>query len=240
MAHLADGFLTLSPATVEPVRHEFRRLRNKPAGFAWHPVYTRSTDLPDRIYCRQEVGVSREETLFVFLGMIRPYKGIRELIERFCKAADCQSRLLVAGHCENPSEIAMLSRMATGDPRVILSIGGLDDDSYARLLVASDAVVLPYREYLHSGSIIHALSYARPVITSSTLFSDALSSAVGAEWVQTYSGELPEETFNAFRAATGTPDLALLAPERIGSAAKALYLHITGRAESADRLAALR
>ncbi len=77
IAKLADGFMTLSPATIAIVRRTFPRLAGKPTAFAWHPAYPRLADIPARAICREALVVGDGESLLVFLGLIRPYKASR-------------------------------------------------------------------------------------------------------------------------------------------------------------------
>lgn len=224
VARLADGFMTLSPATVPIVRNAFPGLAGKPAGFAWHPAYPRLPDLPDRASCRAALGVGEGESLVAFLGLVRPYKGVEELIAAFRKRAPDHARLLIAGSCETSALAAALQSLAGGDRRIRLSFGRLDEQDFAEHLVAADAVALPYRRYLHSGSIVHALSYGRPVITPAAPFADALAELLGGQWVRTYPGsEIPGDAFDALPRGSGAPDIGMLDPAHMGEAARRLY-----------------
>ena len=50
-------------------------------------------------------------------------------------------------------------------------------------------MVAPFRRYLHSGSIVHALSAGRPVLTPATPFATSLAAELGRpDWLQTYAG----------------------------------------------------
>ena len=52
-------------------------------------------------------------------------------------------------------------------------------------------MVAPFRRYLHSGSIVHALSAGRPVLTPATPFALSLAAELGRpDWLQTYAGPL--------------------------------------------------
>lgn len=233
VGRLADGFMTLSPATVPIVRSSFAGLRGKPAAFAWHPAYPRLRVLPDRSATRAALGVGKNETLTAFLGLIRPYKGVGELITAFRLKAANHARLLVAGHCEDSAAREMLETTCAGDPRVILAIGRLSDEDFAGYLLAADRIALPYRQYLHSGSIIHALSYERPVLTPAAPFAEALAERLGHTWLRTYSEEdIPADAFDSFSVDETRPDLTLLDPSHIGIAAIRLYRQLLRPSEA--------
>lgn len=233
VARLADGFMTLSPATVPIVRDTIPGLGRKPAAHAWHPAYARLGGLPDRAQTRAALGIGPDETLTAFLGLIRPYKGVDELIRSFRESAGAGSRLLLAGHCEDPGQRAALEASVAGDPRIMLRIGRLSDEDFASYLTAADRIALPYRQYLHSGSIIHALSYARAVITPDAPFAEALAEQIGREWVLTYKdGRIPGDAFHGPAAPEAVPDLAALDPAKIGAAAARLYRQLLRPSEA--------
>lgn len=227
IARLADGFMTLSPATLPEVRSAFPGLRGKPAAQAWHPAYPRLAGLRDRASCRAVLGVGPGEVLVAFLGLIRPYKGVDALIAAFRSKAPPQARLLIAGDCETPSVVEEIRSLVAGDDRITLSFGRLSETAFAEHLVAADAVALPYRRYLHSGSIIHALSYARPVITPAAPFADALADLFGTQWVRTYeNGRFPANAFDGLPPDGTSLDIRMLDPANIGAEARRLYLQL--------------
>jgi beta-1,4-mannosyltransferase len=223
VARLADGFMTLSPATVPVVRARIKSLAGKPFAAAWHPAYPRHSGLPSRTHCRRELGIEHDQRLFVMPGLLRRYKGAEELINAFSATAPADARLLIAGKCDDDALALTLCDMASRDDRIMLAIERFGDDAFARLLVAADAVILPYRSYLHAGSIIHALSYARPVITPASPFATGLADALGTQWVRTFDGQIPAHAFDGTDLPTGAPDLHLLNPACMGEAAVRLY-----------------
>ena len=67
---------------------------------------------------------------------------------------------------------------------------------------------MPAGDYLHSGSLVDALSLGAPVIAASTPFSRGLKRDVGDQWVHLYEGDLTASDLN-FARPQGRPDLAL-------------------------------
>jgi beta-1,4-mannosyltransferase len=223
VSKLADGFMTLSPATVPIVQASIRPLRGKPFAAAWHPAYPRLPDLPNRSDCRRLLAVAPDQRLFIMPGLLRRYKGAEELVTAFSATAPAEARLLIAGKCDDDALAATLRDMASRDDRITLEIKRFSDEAFARLLVAADAVILPYRNYLHAGSIIHALSYARPVITPASPFATGLADAVGVQWVRTFDGIIPAHAFDGTDLPTGELEVGLLDPDRMGERAASLY-----------------
>lgn len=113
---------------------------------------------------RRRLGMPEEATVLLFIGAVRAYKGIDELLAAFGGLADPQSRLVVAGKPHSAELAADLEAAATADPRIILRLGFVPDAEIAVLLGAADAVVTPFRSVLTSGSVILAMSYGRALV----------------------------------------------------------------------------
>jgi glycosyltransferase involved in cell wall biosynthesis len=132
-----------------------------------HGNYVRqyAVDL-DRDEARAALDLESAGSVFAFVGSIRGYKGVGELVEAFSGASDLgpEARLLVCGR-PLPSRIGReLEQAAAADPRIRLRLERIPEADLSRILRAADAVVLPFRDILTSGSAILALSHGRPVI----------------------------------------------------------------------------
>ena len=223
---LADGFMALSPATVDVVRAGIPGLRRKPATFGWMPAYQQSASSGAEV--RARLGVRPDTRLFGFFGQVRPYKGIESLIAAFrdTELAEADLALVVAGTSPDDDYLHSLGMAAAGDPRIRFVDRRLSDAEYGAYQRAADVVVLPFARYLHSSSILHALSDGRPVLTPDTPFAYALSGAVGCDWVQLYSGALNAYTLLQARAPEGRPRLDQFTAEALAKRALAFYLTV--------------
>ena len=146
-----------------------------------------------RAEARRVLGINEEPTLLASVGQIRPYKNLSGLIDAVRELADPQLVLGVAGRPDSESSAELLRKSAGADPRVLLELRRLDDTRMAAWLRAADAVVLPYRRILNSGSAVLALSAGRPVIAPAIGAMPELARSAGAEWVHLYEGELTPE-----------------------------------------------
>ena len=118
-----------------------------------------------RALARASFGLRAETFVYGFVGSCKPYKGLEELISAFAtQPGDCT--LLIAGHFQSEKYAAEIHRRVASLPadRVILIPRFLDDDEIQRHVVALDALVLPFREVLTSGSLILGLSVGTPVV----------------------------------------------------------------------------
>jgi glycosyltransferase involved in cell wall biosynthesis len=132
-----------------------------------HGSYVRQYDVDaDRAAARAALGLGEAGTVFAFVGSIRGYKNVGELLEAFGRVDTLgpDARLLICGK-PLPKKIGrQLEQLAALDPRIVLRLDRLSEAELSQVLRAADAAVLPFRDILTSGSAILALSHGRPVI----------------------------------------------------------------------------
>jgi glycosyltransferase involved in cell wall biosynthesis len=121
-------------------------------------------DTFDRESARAALDIATDHRVFLFLGQIRRYKGVVELIDTFRTLERDDIRLVIAGKLDHPSLAEALDKHARRDPRVLLLPGLVPDDRMQVFLRAADVMVLPYRDVLTSGSAILGMTFGLPVI----------------------------------------------------------------------------
>lgn len=124
-------------------------------------------DTIDRATARERLGLPPDARVFLFVGALREYKGTEELIEAFRSVTEPNARLIIAGMPNGDSVAESLGRAAAADPRISLRLEFVPPEELQVYLRACNAVVLPFRAILTSGSAILALSFDRPVIAPS-------------------------------------------------------------------------
>ncbi len=113
---------------------------------------------------RLRLGLSPHQKVLLFLGQIRPYKGVEELIAAFRQLQGEEYALLIAGNPQDADYAASIEAAARGDPRIRLRLGYVPDEELHRYLLAADADVLPYREVTTSGAALLAFSFGLPIV----------------------------------------------------------------------------
>jgi beta-1,4-mannosyltransferase len=113
---------------------------------------------------RRRLGVDGDRFVFLFLGSLRPYKGIEELLESFALVPEPRKQLLVAGHASDEGYLEEVRRRAAASPGVRLEARFIADDELQFFFNAADAVVLPFREVLTSASLVLAMGFGRMVV----------------------------------------------------------------------------
>lgn len=227
LARQVDGFITLSPGTVDQVRAALPALAAKPTVGLWHPAYPDADLPPDaRVAARAALGWTEAQHVLGYCGQIRPYKGVEELLVTFRKTTRPDLRLLLAGRPGTVGFADWLRRVAADDSRIVLRLEDLSPAAFRAALVSCNTVVAPLRDYLHSGSIIHALSAARPVLTPATPFADSLRDLLGPDWVRTHDGPLTPSLLEAqvgLPTGLAGPDLSAMAAAKVGRAAAGFF-----------------
>jgi glycosyltransferase involved in cell wall biosynthesis len=139
---------------------ERERIRVVPHG---HYV-GRYPDHVTRAEARARLGLPDDARVVAFVGWVREYKGVAELIEDFARVDEPSLRLVVAGRAVDEAYAARLHGLAATDPRVRLELGFVPDEELQVYLRAADVVAAPFLEIFTSGSVLLAMSFGRAVI----------------------------------------------------------------------------
>jgi len=117
-----------------------------------------------RSVARERLGFQDEHIVFLYIGQIRPYKGVPLLIDTFLNLQDSRARLLIAGKPATDQLKEEIEEGAQRDPRIVLRLTFIPHNEIQLYLNAADVVVLPYQDILTSGAAILAISFGCPVI----------------------------------------------------------------------------
>jgi beta-1,4-mannosyltransferase len=186
----------------------------------WFEQYPKAATVPGRI---------------VFFGLVRPYKGVEDLIAAFADVRVEGVTLQVSGRPLNAETATELAGLAASDPRVGLDLRFLEESELVALVSSAELVVLPYREMYNSGSLLAALSLGKPVLVPQAPVNELVATEVGAEWVMTYPGSISadiiESALGKVRAlpATGRPNLELREWDLTGRQHVSAYRRALGR-----------
>jgi len=120
----------------------------------------------DRTNTRGKLGISNSKFVILFLGGIRPYKGVLELIEAFKKLSENDTRveLVIAGRPLSSEFSSAIKAKIGGSKGIHYKPGFVPEDEVQVYMNACDVVVFPYREILTSGAVILAMSFGKPCI----------------------------------------------------------------------------
>lgn len=124
----------------------------------------------DRHQAREALGLPIDSSVVLFFGSIRPYKGLRTLLEAFAAASKNinDALLVIAGRPWEPWEPyrARIEQLGLAE-RVRLFLRYIPTDEVRPFFVASDVVALPYQDFHgQSGVAMSAIGLERPMLTS--------------------------------------------------------------------------
>ena len=177
----------------------------------------------------------------VNFGLIRPYKGVAELVTAFHSSADPQLRLAVIGRPSTPELESEIRSLAAGDDRIRLSLEHIDDTDLAGEVRGSTLVILPHHNMHNSSSLLLALSLDRPALVPRTEVTEEVQREVGPGWVYLYDGEINTKVIESSVAASQTeprslsPDLSNRNWDRVADAHVAVFTRALAKVRSSSR-----
>jgi len=138
-----------------------------------HPVYdfgAPGRPRPDRAQARARLGLPVAARLVLCFGFIKPYKGVRHLIEAapaLKQRFGAELRILVVGdiYGDRRPYFDLVERLGVGDTLRIID-GFVPDETVEAYFCAADLVVLPYVSATQSGIVQIAYNYDTPVVTT--------------------------------------------------------------------------
>ena len=155
-----DAFVVLS----EAVQKDVLLLKpNAKVALMAHPPYEGEANTLDIHEARLQLGLAANKKTLLFFGLIRPYKGLSELIAAFALLDDSY-QLLIAGEVYGDAQIyrSALEKLPNSNWKFVNRY--LPDAEVDTYFAAADLVVLPYLNATQSGIRALALSQKRAVL----------------------------------------------------------------------------
>lgn len=137
-------------------------------------------------------------------GLIRPYKGIEELLSVFCHLDAVYLTLRIVGKTQSEEMSNHILLACQNDRRVIAVLQFVSDEEMATEIGRAQFIVLPYREMHNSGIALLSLSLNRPILVPRNASTDALAREVGDQWVLRFDAPLTDQALTAAELATRT------------------------------------
>jgi len=163
MFRLADAVHVHDDGTAQALQQQWR-----PRGRVWvipHGHYVSAyPNACTRQQARERLGLDARTFVYLSLGVVRPYKGIEELLVAFAQLDCPDATLIVAGRVHTPDYAARVRALAERDSRVQLHLGHVPGEELQFFFGACDICVLPYRQVTTSGAALLSFSFGVPVI----------------------------------------------------------------------------
>lgn len=116
---------------------------------------------------REFLHINKQEYVFLFLGQLKLYKGIDDLLEVFSKLSQHNKNctLVIAGKVYEDSLYDVInSYKYTFDNSLKLYLRHIKDDEIQYFMNAADIIVYPCKRITNSGSVLLALSFGKAII----------------------------------------------------------------------------
>ena len=131
-----------------------------------HGSYAGQVELVDSVEARRRLGIPEDKFAVLMLGPNRWNKGVRAYLEVISRLPDGYVGV-VAGTCPDSQILNLIQEYKERFPdKFILDVRRLSVGEVAEHYAASDILLMPFEAITTSGTVIEALSYSRPVITT--------------------------------------------------------------------------
>ncbi len=162
----SDAFIAMSRSVLE----DLRQFTDTPrAQYIPHPIYDNFGELVSKEEARKWLGVTQEEKLLLFFGIIRKYKGLDLLIEAMAdpRIRDQQIRLIVAGeyYADQSYYEDLIDQHQVRDS-LILKPEFISNEEVKYYFCGADMVVQPYKTATQSGISQMAYHFERPMLVT--------------------------------------------------------------------------
>lgn len=113
---------------------------------------------------RRWLGLSANAFVYLFLGQIRRYKGIEDLVAAFGRLAGDACQLVIAGNVHDPAYAQSLAQTARESTGIHIWFQYVPDSEVQYFMNGCDVCVLPYHSVTTSGAAVLAFSFGRPIV----------------------------------------------------------------------------
>jgi glycosyltransferase involved in cell wall biosynthesis len=120
---------------------------------------------------RRSLGLDDSAFVVLFFGLIRPYKGVLDLVRAHKQLGLKEVTLLIVGssvmhHKECVDYMEEIRRAIGSRENVKLIFEFIEDDRIQVVMGASDIVAFPYRDIMTSGALVMAMNFGKPCIAA--------------------------------------------------------------------------
>ena len=168
VAELADSIHIHDYQSLDEI-NEYDIPRHKVVEFPHGHYLGVYSDFITRKESRSILGLSDDDDVCLFLGQVRKYKGVDELVTAFraVRQERPKLKLLIVGSSHYDPLASQDVPLSADEKRAILMHGNFLEPNQLQIFYrAADFSVLPYRKVLTSGSLMLSLSFRTPVAVS--------------------------------------------------------------------------
>lgn len=224
-----NGFITMNKMGLELIKKNVKCVNKQKIIFIAHPHFKNYyLNTLSKEEARSKLKIPSDKFVFLFLGLIKPYKNLPALIDSFDSLKAEKKLLLIAGKLSRG--LQYLDKILEGTPGIVFYDAFVKNDDLQIFFNAADVVVSPYRKVFNSGSVFLNLSFNKPTLAPNIGAFPELKLRFGSQWIKTYeediSAEILEKTMNEVIEENNElirPDLEEFDPEVVAAKTLAFY-----------------
>lgn len=116
---------------------------------------------------RRKLNIDTKKKVFLYFGAVRHYKGIFKLIKEFKHNGKLKEAVLLLAGKPFYKEIERdIMNMVQDEENIRPYLFFIQDEDIQLFMNAADIAIFPYEDILTSGSVMLAMSFAKPIIVS--------------------------------------------------------------------------
>jgi glycosyltransferase involved in cell wall biosynthesis len=164
--NIVDGVVSLSKSNELKLQHTTVQSKKWKKKIVYHGLYTDIYEnTVDKVTARSKLLIDKNANVYLFLGLIRPYKNIETLINIFnSDDMSINNILLIAGNFESNVYYQAILKLANNNPKIIIHNNFIDDSDLQTYYNAADITVLPFKNIFNSGSALLSISFNKKIL----------------------------------------------------------------------------
>ncbi|PKB17428.1 glycosyltransferase [Flavobacterium sp. 5] len=119
-----------------------------------------------KLLLKNKLEIDNGKFTFMFLGNIRPYKGVLEVISAFKELNFNDAQLVICGSVKAKDEQKLIEKKIDKFSNIKLIAEYINDEDISSYLDLADAMLYPYKDILTSGGLLLGMSYKKVCIAS--------------------------------------------------------------------------
>ncbi|WP_346292098.1 glycosyltransferase [Sphaerothrix gracilis] len=166
LTKFANKIILLNQVTAKSITKTYGFTEEKYTVIPIGNYKTSHSTLVEKSEARNQLGITHKDKVFLNLGLLRPYKGIENLIRAWQShhqkfPADY---LVIAGKPINSEYSQQLEELVAETSNILLLPKFIREKDIPTFFGAADVAILPFTEILNSASLVLAMSYEKPII----------------------------------------------------------------------------
>lgn len=113
---------------------------------------------------RGRLGIPGDRFVLLFIGLIKPYKGVEELIDSVKRLESTALQLVIVGRPYREDFGDAIRSKVDGQDNILFEGEFKPDEELQVYMNACDVTVFPYRAVLSSSSVLLSMTFGRPCI----------------------------------------------------------------------------